>query len=562
MRCALLAIVALLAATGCSAQATRTVSDQGVVYGEMSVPFRGRWYQYDERALVFARHQAWAAAERDLRIALRLRGRERRMARTWGMHFTCYFAHRELAAVLIAQGRLDEAESELRISLTQEPSAKAVALLERITGLRAGDHLHAPPAPQVIGIDDGHFRPETPEAAAATPGALTLEVVAPAAPVAGIAQLHIEGHCSGAADGLVAIAPGRAQQAISVAPDRTFSADLPSDATLMAAALVSYPEQGPVVPPAVPIALPQADIFAIDGPPASHPLPGTTAWFSITAASAGGLRGLVIEEGGERVSAQSLSGQRFAGMVAVSRPPGSHALRFRLQLASGAELQRNATVELRPAPARDLRLRARAQLLPATASGPGTLPDQADDMRCEEALLREHRFRYERADVQVAALEETTMWRAGWFSQRTLSRVTDEQARYLIAVIITREADGIECYLTLIHRDSRVAFAHLDGYASATDERTCGQLFAALANRLGCDFPVLDGRCLTAQGTAQLALGTLDGVRRGVRLSVLTPNDSDHTVAAIVEAGAPEDHIAPLSVVSGRLTDQVDAVGE
>ncbi|MDY0038816.1 MAG: CsgG/HfaB family protein [Desulforhabdus sp.] len=93
-------------------------------------PFRGRWWNYYERALSYQAERYWKQAEADLREALRRRERDQRRARTYGMHFINYFPHRELGIVLFYQGRFEEAAFELEESLSSESSAKAQFYLD------------------------------------------------------------------------------------------------------------------------------------------------------------------------------------------------------------------------------------------------------------------------------------------------------------------------------------------------------------------------------------------------------------------------------------------------
>lgn len=127
-----------------TADAPKTVG--GRVYGVASVPFRHRWWHYYERGLSWANGRFWTEAEADLRQCLAMRATDSRRARIYGLHFVQCFAHRELGAVLLEQGRLDEAERELRLSKAQEPSAKADYLLERVAQLRDKQAEAAAPA--------------------------------------------------------------------------------------------------------------------------------------------------------------------------------------------------------------------------------------------------------------------------------------------------------------------------------------------------------------------------------------------------------------------------------
>ena len=110
---------------GCT-RTPQAVTVDGATYGTTQLPFRGRWWHYYERGVSWALGGFYEQAEADFRKCLSLRGSDSRRARTYGFHFVQCFAHRELAAVLIAQNvELDEARRLLQRSIAQEPSAKA-----------------------------------------------------------------------------------------------------------------------------------------------------------------------------------------------------------------------------------------------------------------------------------------------------------------------------------------------------------------------------------------------------------------------------------------------------
>ncbi|HEY5974440.1 MAG TPA: hypothetical protein VIU41_06815, partial [Geobacteraceae bacterium] len=94
--------------------------------------FRGKWWNYYDRALAGADKEELASAEKDLRKALAMRERDQRMARTYGMHFIDYFPHRELGVVLYRRGDLAAARKELETSLGQAESAKAAYFLNKV----------------------------------------------------------------------------------------------------------------------------------------------------------------------------------------------------------------------------------------------------------------------------------------------------------------------------------------------------------------------------------------------------------------------------------------------
>ena len=100
-------------------------------YGVTEGLFQSRWYHFYERGISFAEGHFWQEAEEDFREALKQRQTDQRRARTYGMHFTTYFPHRELGIVLYYQKRYDEAIHELEISLDSTLSAKAEYYLDK-----------------------------------------------------------------------------------------------------------------------------------------------------------------------------------------------------------------------------------------------------------------------------------------------------------------------------------------------------------------------------------------------------------------------------------------------
>ncbi|NJL58721.1 MAG: hypothetical protein HC887_02785 [Desulfobacteraceae bacterium] len=103
----------------------------GKEYGDTEGLFRHRWWNYYERGLSFADGEFWQDAESDLREAIRQRDSDKRRARTYGLHFIDYFPHRELGIVLFMQGRIEEAEKELKHSYHTVKSAKTALFLDR-----------------------------------------------------------------------------------------------------------------------------------------------------------------------------------------------------------------------------------------------------------------------------------------------------------------------------------------------------------------------------------------------------------------------------------------------
>ena len=104
----------------------------GKEYGKVRGAFRHRWWNYYERGLSFADGEFYREALSDLKEAADQRFEDKRMARTYGMHFVDYFPHREMGVVYFLTGDFNEAKKELVLSLEQEPSAKAHYYLDKV----------------------------------------------------------------------------------------------------------------------------------------------------------------------------------------------------------------------------------------------------------------------------------------------------------------------------------------------------------------------------------------------------------------------------------------------
>jgi hypothetical protein len=129
----LMAMSGALLLVACAQPAGKTgPSDMDEDRPEAGVIFRDRWWNYYIRALVAADNQDYGDAQTDLSHALKQRGRDQRMARTYGMHFIDYFPHREIGVLHWLGGNLKEAAAELSLSIEQAPSAKARYYLDMV----------------------------------------------------------------------------------------------------------------------------------------------------------------------------------------------------------------------------------------------------------------------------------------------------------------------------------------------------------------------------------------------------------------------------------------------
>ncbi|MCK5508253.1 MAG: hypothetical protein KAI50_07000 [Desulfobacterales bacterium] len=130
----LLTLLVILSCSGCADRSLPSayVKD-GNEYGKVTGAFFGhQWWHYYERAISYADGEFYEEALADLREAVSRREKDRRMARTYGMHFIDYFPHRELGIVYYQIADMEKAKKELERSLSQFPSAKARFYLDRV----------------------------------------------------------------------------------------------------------------------------------------------------------------------------------------------------------------------------------------------------------------------------------------------------------------------------------------------------------------------------------------------------------------------------------------------
>src|SRR5215831_8520348 len=98
----------------------------GKEYGVTSrQTWRARWWDYYDRGSSYAAGEYWDEALADFQVAIKQRQADQRYARTYGMHRTDYFPHRELGIVYYRLGRYPEAIDELTTSLSSVDTAKA-----------------------------------------------------------------------------------------------------------------------------------------------------------------------------------------------------------------------------------------------------------------------------------------------------------------------------------------------------------------------------------------------------------------------------------------------------
>lgn len=86
--------------------------------------FRGTWWDYYERGLLYSDRELWNSAVENFRDALKGRSQENRFARTYGVNFIEYFPLREMGVALYYNGQYKAAVEALERSFATAPTAK------------------------------------------------------------------------------------------------------------------------------------------------------------------------------------------------------------------------------------------------------------------------------------------------------------------------------------------------------------------------------------------------------------------------------------------------------
>ena len=121
--------------------------------------YRGKWWNYYVRGRWYADGGYYNEAIQDFKRSVSLRSRDERSARSYGLHFWEYFAHRELGIVYYNQEKYEEAKKELEASLSTADSARAKFYLnkcnEAIIKMTKADQ--EPPEFKISSHADGEF---------------------------------------------------------------------------------------------------------------------------------------------------------------------------------------------------------------------------------------------------------------------------------------------------------------------------------------------------------------------------------------------------------------------
>lgn len=553
-------ILSALIIGGCGARADvapKTVD--GIAYGVTREPFRERWWQYCERGVSWANGGFWAEAESDLRQCLALRRTDARRARTYGMHFVQCFAHRELGAVLIELSRLDEAESELQLSMAHEPSAKAEFLLHRIRQVRSQEAV-ASPHPVVID-------PTAPRAATAVAKVTNTQI-----PVPDLTTINSRVVIDAAIDDggttalrgrldaptgtpLWLVPPTGEPTPIAVDAKGAFAAVVPVGSRLASGGgLIADGSTRPInliMTVGRPAAKPA---LTIEGPGAEVHLQTSPVWFRFHADAPQGLRSLAVIDGnGNRRGGLDLSGRQSGGMVPVTLDEGIHDVRFVLTDSDGTCVEVARRLKLVPAPAQNQQWRAPALLVALQASGMGQEIRARDPAVYERSVLHDERFNLVAPEGSALQKQEVQWAQAGLVTPTTAVHVGRQvQARYVLLGTLTRGRDDVECFVRLVNCTTGQVVVTTDAYDRAGDDFSTQAFFTALAARLRQAFPVHQSRLSSHAGRWVLNLGTADGVSEDLRFHVL--GDDHRTAAGIIEVVACHAHDSDIRWITSLST--------
>ena len=121
--------------------------------------YRGKWWNHYGRGRWYAEGGYYDEAIQDFKRAIDVRSKDQRSARSYGLHFLEYFAHRELGIVYYNQQKYEEAKRELEASLATADSARAKFYLNKCNGtiLKTTQADQEPPQIKLSSHTDGEI---------------------------------------------------------------------------------------------------------------------------------------------------------------------------------------------------------------------------------------------------------------------------------------------------------------------------------------------------------------------------------------------------------------------
>lgn len=111
----------------------------------------GKWYNYYDKGLKEMKKGNWAVAIENFKEAIKVKRRDTKRIKTYGMHFISYFPHREIGICFYNLGQFDIAKRELNLSLRQQYSARAQEFISKLGGASTiQPPIMPPPKPKEI----------------------------------------------------------------------------------------------------------------------------------------------------------------------------------------------------------------------------------------------------------------------------------------------------------------------------------------------------------------------------------------------------------------------------
>jgi len=476
--------VALLLTTACTQRGPEPEIVDGTRYGVTEGPFYGRWWHYLERGLSWADGGFYERAERDLRRCLSMRQSDSRRARTYGMRFVHCFANRELGAVLLEQGRLEEARRHLERSLRQEPSAKAEFLLAQIA--RREDR------------EAGYRRDALDDAAHRQPSRL---VLLDSTRVEGTLRLRGRVASAQAVRLLVAAASG-AVQPIELAADGAFAAEVEPAATL----LLVDADSDAVLQRVSAASVDSSPALRVDAPSDGSVLAQRELWIRYRASHDQGLHRLELQVDDAEPHVVETEARILAGTLPLTLADGVNRISVRAVAADGEILRDERRVRVQGDDGGASRLRASAVVLPLLHPFDDDWRVNRDDPHVLAALVDDRRFRYVDRRVDPLLERELALVDAGYVDRDTAVRAGKRlQARYVLAGTMRRNPREAECFLRVIQSGSGRVVAVADAYVrlDEDEDEDFAPLYRAIAGRLRQAMPVLSGELRVADGTVR-----------------------------------------------------------
>ena len=121
--------------------------------------YRGKWWNHYVRGRWYADGGYYDEAIQDFNKSISLRSKDERSARSYGLHFWEYFAHRELGVVYYNQEKYEDAKKELETSLSTADSARTKFYLNKSNEaiLKISKSDQEPPEFKISSHADGEF---------------------------------------------------------------------------------------------------------------------------------------------------------------------------------------------------------------------------------------------------------------------------------------------------------------------------------------------------------------------------------------------------------------------